>query len=94
MDILLVITQELLYRPFDREVPQIRVVLPYTNKEYRNIRGVDKAHESADHVPYRITLGDDKTIQGTARSKGGVEVPCLGNRISAHKRLEESVHVR
>lgn len=84
---ILIITQKLLYSPFDREVPQIRVMLSNTHKQHGNVRRVDEAHERADHVPDRIALGDDEPVQGPARSECGVEVPRLSDRVCAYQGL-------
>jgi hypothetical protein len=35
-------TQQLLHGPFDAEIPQVRIVLSYTDKKDGDIRGVDE----------------------------------------------------
>src|SRR3954451_16024970 len=79
--------QQLLHTPLDREIAQVGVVLADTNEQDRHVRGVDDADQSADHVSNRIALGNDETIQSSARAKRSVEVPRLGNRICPHERL-------
>ena len=69
-------------------------MLADTNEQDRHVRGVDNADQRADHVSNRIAFGNDEAVQSSARAKCSVEVPRLGNRICAHKRLiEEQVSI-
>ncbi len=62
-------------------------MLPDTDKQDRDIGGMDKADKRANHVAHRVALGDDEAVQGADRPKGGVEVSRLGHRVGAHQSL-------
>lgn len=79
----LVVAEELLNGPLDREVAEVRVVLADADKEDGYVCGVNEGDEGADHVADRVALGDDEAVEGAEGAKGGVEVARLGDRVGA-----------
>lgn len=85
----LIAAQQLLHRPLDRKVAQVRVVLADADKQDGHVGGVDEADEGADHVADGVALGDDEAVEGADGAKGGVEVARLRDRVGADERLAD-----
>lgn len=84
---MLVAAEKLLNCPFDREIPQIRIVLSNTNKKNGHVGRVHKADESAHHVADGVAFGDDEAVKRPHGSEGSVEVAGLCHGIRADQSL-------
>lgn len=64
-------------------------MLSDTDKEHRNVCGMDEADERADHVADSVTLWNYEAVESADGAKGSVEVAGLGDGIGADEGLSE-----
>jgi hypothetical protein len=62
-------------------------MLSDTDKQDRDIGGVDETDEGADHVADGVALGDDEAVEGADGAEGGVEVAGLGDGVCSYEGL-------
>lgn len=62
-------------------------MLSYANKKNRDIGRMDKTDQRADHVSYRVTLGDDEAVKRADGPESSIEVACLGDGVCSYEGL-------
>lgn len=62
-------------------------MLPNTHKENRHVGSIYQAHQRSNHIPDRVTLGDDEAVEVAASAECVIEVACLRDRVCSDQSL-------